>query len=67
MNAGTRSIVRNKSLVQKMAVPREMFPVASMLVSLFHVGPQIVILLIATLIAGWRPDPWGSCPASSGC
>ena len=39
MNAGTRSIVRNKSLVQKMAVPREMFPVASMLVSLFHVVP----------------------------
>ena len=59
MNAGTRSIVRNKSLVQKMAVPREMFPVASMLVSLFHVGPQVLILLVATTLAGWRPDPWG--------
>jgi ABC-2 type transport system permease protein len=59
MNAGTRSIVRNKSLVQKMAVPREMFPVASMLVSLFHVVPQVVILLIATLVSGWRPDPVG--------
>ena len=59
MLAGTRSIVRNKSLVQKMAVPREMFPVASMLVSLFHVGPQVAILLIATLLAGWRPDPVG--------
>jgi ABC-2 type transport system permease protein len=59
MNAGTRSIVRNKSLVQKMAVPREMFPVASMLVSLFHVVPQLVILLIATFLAGWRPDPLG--------
>jgi len=59
MNAGTRSIVRNKSLVQKMAVPREMFPVASMLVSLFHVGPQVVILLIATTLSGWRPDPEG--------
>jgi ABC-2 type transport system permease protein len=59
MNAGTRSIVRNKSLVQKMAVPREMFPVASMLVSLFHVVPQLVILLGATLIFGWRPDAVG--------
>jgi ABC-2 type transport system permease protein len=59
MNAGTRSIVRNKSLVQKMAVPREMFPVASMLVSLFHVVPQVVILLIATVISGWRPDAMG--------
>ena len=56
MNAGTRSIVRNKSLVQKMAVPREMFPVASMLVSLFHVVPQVVILLVATFISGWQPD-----------
>ena len=51
MNAGTRSIVRNKSLVQKMAVPREMFPVASMMVSLFHVVPQVAILLVATLVA----------------
>jgi ABC-2 type transport system permease protein len=59
MNAGTRSIVRNKSLVQKMAVPREMFPVASMLVSLFHVVPQVLILLIATLLSGWSPDPVG--------
>jgi homopolymeric O-antigen transport system permease protein len=59
MNAGTRSIVRNKSLVKKMAVPREMFPVASMLVSLFHVIPQVVILVVATLIAGWSPDPVG--------
>ena len=59
MNAGTRSIVRNKSLVQKMAVPREMFPVASMLVSLFHVVPQVVILVIATFLSGWRPDPMG--------
>jgi ABC-type polysaccharide/polyol phosphate export permease len=58
INAGTRSIVRNKSLVQKMAVPREMFPVASMLVSLFHVVPQVVILVIATFLSGWRPDVW---------
>jgi ABC-2 type transport system permease protein len=59
MNAGTRSIVRNKSLVQKMAVPREMFPVASMLVSLFHVLPQVAILVVATLLSGWSPDPVG--------
>jgi ABC-2 type transport system permease protein len=56
-NAGTRSIVRNKALVQKMAVPREMFPVASMLVSLYHMGPQLVILVIVSTIAGWTPDP----------
>lgn len=56
-NAGTRSIVRNKSLVRKMALPREMFPVASMLVSLYHVAPQVVILFVVCLFYGWVPDP----------
>jgi ABC-2 type transport system permease protein len=58
-NAGTRSIMRNKAIVRKMAMPNEMFPVASMLVSLYHVGPQLVILLIACLFYGWMPDPAG--------
>lgn len=54
-NAGTRSIVRNKALVQKMAMPREMFPVASMLVSGYHVVPQVVIMVIACILLGWTP------------
>ncbi len=58
-NAGTRSIMRNKALVVKMAMPREMFPVATMLVSLYHVGPQVVVLLVACLFSGWTPDPIG--------
>lgn len=57
--AGTRSIVRNRALITKMAMPREMFPVATMLVSLYHVIPQVVILLVASLGLGWRPDPTG--------
>lgn len=57
--AGTRSIVRNRSIVQKMAMPREMFPVATMLTSLYHVVPQVVILVIAGLFCGWTPDPAG--------
>ncbi len=59
-NAGTRAIVSNKGLVKKMALPREMFPVASMLVSLYHVGPQVVILTVACALAGWTPDPMGT-------
>lgn len=55
LNAGTRSIMRNKALVKKMAMPREMFPVASMLVSLYHMGPQLLILLAACLVMGWTP------------
>lgn len=58
-NAGTRSIMRNKALVVKMAMPREMFPVATMLVSLYHVVPQVVILLVAALLNGWTPDAVG--------
>lgn len=59
LNAGTRSIVRNRALVQKLAMPREMFPVASMLVSAYHMLPQLVILLVASAMSGWRPDPVG--------
>jgi ABC-2 type transport system permease protein len=57
--AGTRSIVKNKALVRKMSMPREMFPVASMLVSAFHVVPGLVILTVACVAVGWTPDPVG--------
>ncbi|WP_246456260.1 ABC transporter permease [Nocardioides mesophilus] len=55
-SAGTRSIVRNKAIVQKMAMPREMFPVASMLVSAYHTVPQLAILIVACVVTGWSPD-----------
>ncbi|NPC95897.1 ABC transporter permease [Nocardioides sp. zg-DK7169] len=57
--AGTHSIVRNKALVRKMAVPREMFPVASMLTSAYHVIPGMVLLVCFCVGLGWRPDPVG--------
>jgi ABC-2 type transport system permease protein len=57
-NSGTRSIMQNKSIVQKMPLPREIFPISSMLVSLYHTGPQLVILLGACLGTGsFSPDP----------
>lgn len=59
IGAGTRSIVRNRQIVQKMAMPREMFPVATMLTSLYHVGPQLLILVVAALCYGWVPDAYG--------
>ncbi len=57
LNAGTKSVVKNKSLVRKMNVPREMFPVASVTVTTYHMGPQYAILVIACLLLGWSPDP----------
>jgi ABC-2 type transport system permease protein len=56
VQAGTRSIVRNSSLLQKSAMPREMFPVASLLVSLYHLWPEFVILGVALFFVGWSPD-----------
>ena len=58
-SSGTNSIVRNRSLVQKMAMPKEMFPVAAMLVSFYHVLPQMAIMIVACLCFGWVPDPGG--------
>jgi len=50
--SGTRSIMQNKAVVQKMPLPREIFPIASMLVSLYHSGPQMLVLLGACLATG---------------
>jgi ABC-type polysaccharide/polyol phosphate export permease len=58
--SGTRSIMQNKSVVQKMPLPREIFPIASMLVSLYHSGPQMIVLVVACLATGsFAPDPMG--------
>ncbi len=57
LNAGTKSVIKNKSLVRKMNVPREMFPVASVMVTAYHALPQYVILIIACLFLDWSPDP----------
>ncbi len=52
--------MQNKAVVQKMPLPREIFPIASMLVSLYHTGPQLVILIGACLATGsFAPDPMG--------
>jgi ABC-2 type transport system permease protein len=66
VNSGTRALARNKGIVQKMAVPRELFPVASMLVSLYHTIPQMIILSIACVVTGWDPDLVGFGAAALG-
>ena len=56
VTAGTRSLLSNKGVIAKMSMPREMFPVASMLVSLWHTFPMMVILTAACLAQGWFGD-----------
>lgn len=58
VTSGTRSLLVNKGVIGKMAMPREMFPVASMLVSLWHAIPQVIILVLACVATGW----WGDGP-----
>jgi ABC-2 type transport system permease protein len=60
--AGTRSLMGNKGLLKKMAMPKEMFPVASMLVSLYHLVPATIILVFVCVLSGWTPT-WGALPA----
>ena len=65
-NGGTQSLVQNRSLITKLPVPREMFPVARMLVAGWHTIPMLVILVIPCLFLGWTPDPVGMAAAVLG-
>lgn len=53
----TNSIVVNAPLVKKIFLPRELFPVSSVIVSFVNFLPQLVILLVACLAVGWHPTP----------
>jgi ABC-2 type transport system permease protein len=57
LTAGTKSVFKNKALVRKINLPREMFPVASVLVSMYHMFPMYVIAVFGAVVAGWTPDP----------
>lgn len=51
----TRSVVWNATLVKKIYLPRELFPVASTFVGIAHFLPQVLVLLCGALVYGWRP------------
>lgn len=53
---GTRSLVDNAALIKKIYLPREMFPVASMMIAAVNTLPQIVVVLIIALFFGWAPS-----------
>lgn len=54
-SSGTRSIIKNKGILKKLALPREMFPIASFLVTAYHIIPQGAILLLGAILTGWSP------------
>lgn len=66
MHATTRSITSNAPLIRKVFLPRELFPSASLLVSLVHFVPGLLILLGGSIYYGWRPSPAALAAAALG-
>ena len=57
--SATGSIVDSAGLIKKMQVPRESFPIASVLSTCLHLGIQIALLLAIALASGIRiTDKW---------
>lgn len=52
---GTRSLVDNAPLIKKIYLPREMFPVACVLVAGVNTLPQIAVIIVIALFFGWAP------------
>lgn len=55
LTSATRSVRGNGSLINKIFLPREMFPLVSVIVSTRHFLPQVGVLLVIATIYGWRP------------
>lgn len=51
----TRSVIHNGALINKIYLPRQLFPASSVLVALVHFLPQVLVLLVGSAIVGWRP------------
>ncbi|APF35346.1 MULTISPECIES: ABC transporter permease [Microbacterium] len=52
---GTRSLVDNAALIKKIYLPREVFPISSMIVAGVNTVPQIIVIIGITLFLGWAP------------
>lgn len=55
----TTAIVDNGSLVRKIYLPRELFPIAAIIVAFVHFLPQVLILFVVCLLVGWTPSLLG--------
>lgn len=51
----TRSLVENSDLIKKVYLPRELFPVASVLIAVVNFLPQLLVLLAVCGFLGWHP------------
>lgn len=53
---GTRSLLDNAALIKKIYLPREMFPISSVLVAIVNAVPQIIVIVAIALLFGWSPS-----------
>lgn len=58
LSTSTTSVVYNSGLVKKVYFPRELFPLAATGAALVNFGFQLVILVLADLIAGISTGKW---------
>lgn len=49
----TTSIVGNAALIRKVFLPRQLFAVSAVIVSLVHFLPQVALLTVVVLLLGW--------------
>jgi ABC-2 type transport system permease protein len=57
--SSTKSIRGNRALINKVFVPRELFPLVSVMVSTRHFLPQLGVLVVIAVVNGWLPS-WHS-------
>ena len=55
--SGTGAVLENASLLKKVGVPRELFPIASVLSNCLHLLIQFGLLLTIALFSGFRVTP----------
>jgi len=53
LSSATRSILKNRSIIKKVWLPREIFPIAGMMVAATKFIPQFMILMIGATATGW--------------
>lgn len=56
--AATNSITANSSLIKKIYLPRELFPVSAVGSAFIHFIPQLILLMIVSWIYGVRMTTW---------